>query len=265
MSSSDWVGRWAGTVSYTWSRLYGNYTGLTTTDQIDGGITGRNSPDTTRSFDEPFYYFTAGGASGNGPLPTDRPNALKGNVYYELPWRSKRMTTTLGIFQQAYEGSPVSSWVDVGLGVAFPIEGTYIFGRGKWVDATTDALGNIKLGTPRDRRTPWFTQTDLNLAHSIKVNEHNEAQVLTFNATFLNLLNQHAVTAYWAGFNSQFTPNALFQGEIFNGAAFYQKVESAYNAQTAAANSGVILNSQYGKPNLWQLSRSIRLGVSFRF
>ena len=48
---------WAGMFSYTWSRLWGNYTGLTTTDQIDGGVTGRASPDTTRSFDEPFYYF----------------------------------------------------------------------------------------------------------------------------------------------------------------------------------------------------------------
>ena len=47
--------------SYTWSSLWGNYTGLTTTDQIDGGTTGRDSPDTTRSFDEPFYYLPTNG------------------------------------------------------------------------------------------------------------------------------------------------------------------------------------------------------------
>ncbi len=263
--SNGWLGSWAGNVSYTWSRLYGNYTGLTTTEQTDGGITGRNSPDTTRAFDEPLYYFGANGQSNNGPLPTDRPNTFKGNVYYQLPWRGKRMATTIGLFQQAYQGSPVSSWADVGLGVGSPIEGTFLFGRGKWVDATRDATGNIVLGAPRDRRTPWFTQTDLNLAHSIKVNSNNEAQELTFNATFLNVLNQHAVTAYWAGFNSDFFPNALFQGQIFNGATFYKTVESGYNAQTQAVNDGVILHSQYGQPNLWQLSRSIRLGVNFRF
>jgi hypothetical protein len=264
MSSSSWLGRWAGTVSYTWSRLYGNYTGLTTTEQTDGGITGRNSPDTTRSFDEPFYYFGADGKSNNGPLPTDRPNTFKGNVYYQIPWRGNRMSTTLGLFQTAYQGSPVTSWADVGLGVTNgPIEGVDIFGRGKWVDASTDATGHIVLGTPRDRRTPWFTQSDLNLAHSIKVNSNNEAQVLTFNATFLNLLNQHAVTAYWGGLNSQFTGNALLQFHVFDGAAFYQQVETGYNVKTAA--SGVLLNSQYGQPNLWQLSRSIRLGASFRF
>ena len=174
------------------------------------------------------------------------------------------MSTTVGLFQQAYQGSPVTSWVDVGLGVVNgPIEGTDIFGRGKWVTATTDATGHIHYGTPFDRRTPWFTQTDLNLAHSIKVNSNNEAQELTFNATFLNLLNQHAVTAYWGGLNSQFTGNSLFRGQIFTGAAFYQKVETGYDPQ--ASSGRVLLNSQYAQPNLWQLSRSIRLGASFRF
>jgi outer membrane receptor protein involved in Fe transport len=261
--SQGFLGSFAGMFSYTWSRLYGNYTGLTTTEQSDGGITGRNSPDTTRSFDEPFYYFGANGQSNNGILPTDRPNTFKGNVYYELPWKAKRMSTTLGLFQVAYQGSPVTSWADVGLGVGSPIEGLPIFGRGMWANATTDTTGHLVLGTPFARRTPWYTQSDLNLAHSIKVNSNNESQVLTFNATFLNVLNQHAVTAYWAGFNSDFTGNALLNGQIFNGAAFYQKVETGYNV--AASSTKVILNSQYGQPNLWQISRSIRLGASFRF
>jgi outer membrane receptor protein involved in Fe transport len=261
--SKGFLGSFAGMFSYTWSRLYGNYTGLTTTEQTDGGVTGRNSPDTTRSFDEPFYYFGANGQSNNGVLPTDRPNTFKGNVYYELPWKSKRMTTTLGLFQVAYQGSPVTSWADVGLGVGSPIEGVDIFGRGMWANATTDSTGHIVLGTPFARRTPWYTQSDLNLAHSIKVNSNNESQVLTFNATFLNVLNQHSVTSYWGGFNSDFTGNALLNGKIFGGAAFYQQVETGYNAQ--ASSKGVILNSQYGQPNLWQISRSIRLGASFRF
>ena len=103
---------WSGMFSYTYSSLWGNYTGLTTTDQTDGGTTGRNSPDTTRSFDEPFYYFGANGKSTDGPLPTDRPNVFKGNVYYRLPW-AHRFTTTVGLFQVAYQGSPVSSYIDL--------------------------------------------------------------------------------------------------------------------------------------------------------
>ena len=138
---------WSGMFSYTWSSLWGNYTGLTTTDQIDGGTTGRNSPDTTRSFDEPFYYFGANGKSNDGPLPTDRPNVFKGYAYYTaaLGEQTQGNTTTFGIFQVAYEGSPMSAFTDVGLAIAngtaapFPYEATYVFGRGNWVNATTDA------------------------------------------------------------------------------------------------------------------------------
>ena len=261
---------WAGMFSYTWSRLWGNYTGLTTTDQIDGGTTGRNSPDTTRSFDEPFYYFGANGKSNDGPLPTDRPNAFKGNVYYQMPW--KGMTTTLGLFQVAYQGSPMSSYTDLGYGGGNPVEATYIFGRGNWVNATADATGNITLGAPYARRTPWYTQTDFNFSHAIKVNKNNEHQIFTFTATFTNLLNQHSVTSYWEGFNSNYFGTPLYPGpaSIFSGAAWYQQVETGYNPQTWINGNGgavpaVTLNSHYGSPNLWQLSRNIRLGASFTF
>ncbi len=273
---------WSGMFSYTWSRLWGNYSGLTQTDQTDGGTTGRNSPDTTRSFDEPFYYFGANGKSNDGPLPTDRPNAVKGFVYYTMPWKGNTNTTTLGLFQVAYQGSPVSSFVDLGLaGNQQPIEATYIFGRGNWSNVTTDSAGNVTLGTPYARRTPWYTQTDLNLSHAIKVNKNNEAQVLTFNATLTNLLNQHAVTSYWEGFGSNWFNTALFPDQAFLGAAFYQQIETGYNPQ-AQINSqaagtcvfcqvfgGVPLpltkDSQYGQPNLWQISRKIRVGVQFTF
>jgi hypothetical protein len=267
---------WAGMFSYTYSSLWGNYTGLTTTDQIDGGATGRNSPDTTRAFDEPFYYFTYKGTSGNGPLPTDRPNALKGNVYYSLPW--KGMTTTIGLFQVAYQGSPVSSWTDVGYGNGGVIEGTYIWGRGNWANASTDGAGNITLGNVYARRTPWYTQTDLNVSHSFKVNKNNEHQLLTFQATLTNLLNQHAVVAYWAGLNSDWIPSALLQYQLFNGASFYQTAETGYDPQAQinqqatdclGGGSGfscpIVQNAQYGLPNVWQSSRTIRVAAKFTF
>jgi hypothetical protein len=258
---------WSGMFSYTYSSLWGNYTGLTTTDQIDGGTTGRNSPDTTRSFDEPFYYFGANGKSNDGPLPTDRPNAIKGYVYYTLPWKGRTNTTTLGLFQVAYQGSPMSSYADVGLAAnQSPLEATYIFGRGNWVNTTADpSTGAVSFGAPYARRTPWYTQTDANLSHSIKVNKNNENEVLSFTGTFTNLLNQHAVTSYFEGFSSNWfnnflSPNGLF---AFDGAAFYQAAETGYNVPAAAA--GMVLNSNYGRPNLWQISRKIRLGATFTF
>jgi hypothetical protein len=255
----------AGMFSYTYSSLWGNYTGLTTTDQIDGGTTGRNSPDTTRAFDEPFYYFGANGKSTNGPLPTDRPNTFKGNAYYNLPW--KGMTTTFGLFQVAYEGSPMSTFTDVGLSNGgTPFEATYIFGRGKWTNVS-GAQGAISFGNPYTRRTPWYTQTDLNVGHALKVNKNNERQVLSFQATLTNLLNQHSVVSYWQGFNSNYFTSQFFPSgqNVFGGSAFYQAAETGYDPTAAANNSGLIKNNNYGNPNIWQLSRNIRLGVKFTF
>ena len=254
---------WAGMFAYTWSSAWGNYTGLTTTDQIDGGITGRDSPDTSRAFDEPFYYFNYKGQSGSGPMPTDRPSTLKGNVYYILPW--KGMNTSIGLFQVAYQGSPVTSWDDIGYSPAAVFEGTYIWGRGNWVNASTDSSGNLNLGNVYARRTPWYTQTDLNVSHAFKVNKNKENQELAFSATLTNLLNQHAVVAYWAGLNSDWIPSALFQYQLFNGASFYQSAETGYNPQTEITNAGVVQNSQYGSPNVWQPTRNIRLAVRFTF
>jgi hypothetical protein len=264
----------AGMFSYTWSSLWGNYTGLTTTDQIDGGITGRNSPDTTRAFDEPFYYFGANGQSNNGPLPTDRPNVFKGYIYYQLPW--KGMTTSFGLFQTAYQGSPVSSYIDLSAMFGPSVsEADYVFGRGKWVNMTTDGSGNITLGTPYERRTPWFTQSDFNIAHQIKTGEH---QAIAFEASALNVLNQRSVTAYYGGMNSTNFSTPLYPGidpggnpvNLASGAALYQILESGYNVQqwingNAGAVPKVIQSSWSGKPYLYQLGRSIRFTLRYTF
>jgi len=277
---------WAGMFSYTYSSLRGNYTGLTTTDQIDGGTVGRDSPDTTRAFDEPFYYFGANGKSNNGPLPTDRPNTFKGNLYYSLPWKGGK--TTLGLFQSAYQGTPLSSYADLGLACCNePIESLYVFGRGKVAPMTVDSAGNVTVGTPFSARTPWFTQSDLNIAHSIHVNKNNEHQLLTFQATFINVLNQHSVVNEYTGFSSIFNSSSLFPDQVFfDGAGFYKETETGYNVQSlinsqanGTCEACVIFNggvspgvplpltksSQYQQPNIWQLSRNVRLGVTFSF
>ena len=253
---------WGGLFSYTWSRLWGNYTGLTTTDQTDGGGTGRNSPDTTRAFDEPFYYFGANGKSNNGLLPTDRPNAFKGDVYYTMPW--KHMATTLGLFQAAYSGTPISSFTDIGLACCNePIEAVDIFGRGKFASVTQDPVtGALTLGSPSARRTPWYTQTDLQVSHAVKFKESLQ---LKFSATALNLLNQRAIVNYYQGFNSIAAVSAALPGSIFGGAPSYQVVEGGYNPTAAINGVGFVKSSQYGLPNQWQLSRSLRLGVEFTF
>ncbi len=267
---------WSGSFSYTYSRLWGNYTGLTTTDQSDGNAAGRNSPDTTRAFDEPFMYFGANGKSNDGVLPTDRPNTFKFDAYYQVPW--KNMSTTFGIFQYDYQGTPMSSYTDLAASTAqIPYESVYIFGRGMWSNITTDADGNMTFGTPYARRTPWFTQTDLSISHQFNV---TEGRSLRFEANITNLFNQHAVVQYYQGFNSinfetPLRPNGI---TLSDGASLYQTLETGYNPQawvgggncasvggTSCTPPAVIKSSWYGQPQQYQLLRRIRLGVTFSF
>ncbi len=254
----------SGMISYSYSSLWGNYTGLTTTDQSDGGNTGRNSPDTTRAFDEPFYYYGANGKSTNGNLPTDRPNVLKGYVYYTLPWW-KRQTTNIGLFQQFLQGSPVGSYINLAAASPpLPFEATYVYGRDKWVNLTTDSVGNITIGNPTARRTPWFLQTDLNASHQVKVGDH---QSLTFEATALNLINQRAVVGYLESMDSLNFATPLAPGGVglYNGAATYQTLMSGYDPQSLINTDSVVMNSQYGKPFRFQTGRQLRLGARFTF
>jgi outer membrane receptor protein involved in Fe transport len=259
----------SGMFSYTYSSLWGNYTGLTTTDQSDGGVTGRNSPDTTRAFDEPFFYFGQNGKSTNAPLPTDRPNVIKGLGYYTIPW--KHQTTNIGLVENFLQGTPVGSYIDIGgATTGQDFEGTYPFGRNMWVNTTQDSVGNITLGTPYARRTPWFTQSDLSASHEIKVGDH---QTLSIEGNALNVLNQHAVVAYFEGMDSWDAETSLSPTNagcggpcnIYNGAAFYQAAETGYNVQSLINPDGVVLNSQYGKPYLYQNGRQVRFGLRFTF
>src|SRR6266850_2029020 len=64
-----------GLVTYTYSRLYGNYSGLTDTDVTDASG-GRHNTNNNRTFDLPEMQFTTSGKVADGPLGTDRPNVL---------------------------------------------------------------------------------------------------------------------------------------------------------------------------------------------
>ena len=274
---------WAGMFSYTYSNFRGNYTGLTSTDVADGGG-GRNAPNNSRSFDEPHFSWNANGGSSSGLLPTDRPNGLKGQAYYELNWL-KRMATDFGIFQVAYSGTPLTSYLDVGYafpsGFAVPPSGAFptdIVNRGKWIDVTQNlGTGVITASAPYTKRTPWYTQTDFNLRQAYKM---GESKSLSFDATFSNLLNQRAVVSNNQEIDSGFAANFIAPAglTLFNGPSFYGAAQHKYdyvgamNSTPLTSGSGglggggpITISSQYGKPYLYQLSRNIRLQLHFTF
>jgi len=165
----------------------------------------------------------------------------------------------------------VSSFIDVGYSV---IPGNFFAvypeGRGKWVDVT-GTTGNLTIGNSYVRRTPWFTQSDINLVQNYKI---SETKVISFSATIPNALNQHSITAYNEQIDSQQFASYLLPGQVpfYVGGQAYSAYEHPYPWKTMVNDpaftntaNGIIPDSKYGQPYLYQLSRNIRLRVGFTF
>lgn len=264
----------AGVFSYTYSHFRGNYEGLTSSDLADGGG-GRNAPNNSRSFDEVYFQMAANGKSDGGLLPTDRPSALKGYLYYDLPWAHNKLASDFGIFQTAYSGTPLTSQMDVGYSFGqqpgFPVN---VVGRGKWVDVTQNATtGVITTSAPYTKRTPWYLDSDLNFKQTVKLGESSS---LSFDATFTNALNQHAVVSRWQQIDSDYTASNFIapNGEaIFNGLDFYSTVMAPYNFTSAMNDPNqngtglgqITVDNLYNQPYRFQVPRNAILGMHITF
>jgi hypothetical protein len=250
-----------GLVTYTYSRLYGNYSGLTDTDVTDASG-GRHNANNNRTFDLPEMQFTTSGEPVDGPLSTDRPHVLNMSGSYLLKWFG--MQTSLGIIQTIAQGSPKSTCVPV----VDSTSSCQFFGqRGTWATFSQDPnTGVFSVDrVEKDARMPLFTQTDLSLIHAFKVSKTNEAMRLAFEFNALNIWNQHAIMSYTPnpfGRNNQWlsfptTANAL--------GTDVQKFMTGYDVAAEATAEGLVQNSRYGLPFLFQSARTLRLGVRFTF
>ena len=155
--------------NYTYSRLYGNYGGLASSDEE-----GRTDPNVNRYFDQPQAGFTATGGPDNGRLPTDRPHVFKAFGAYSLDWDQfglwKSNSTSIGLFGTIQSGTVITSFLNVN-----GIEQIILTKRGD--------LG----------RTPTFSQLDLEVHHYIKFGNDGRFK-LALDGEVLNLFNQHIVT-----------------------------------------------------------------------
>lgn len=267
---------WNLRASYTYSYLRGNYTGLAQSDQSDA--IGRVAPNNNRDFDEPFFQFKPDGSTFNGRLGTDRPNRIKADGFYSTGTYWQRWESALGLFTQAYQGTPLSSYMDVGVGSGYPV---YVEGHGKWVDVTADSNGVLTIGPARTNRTPWFLQTDGNITQTYKVSDTHESWRIGFEAYVGNIFNQKMATEYYQKINSTnvggdyLTPPGYLSGP--GGTLNYGVLENAYDYRslvnsptgtkttTAYSGGGMLLSSEYGKPMAWNGGRNIRLTARFTF
>ena len=151
--------RWSLNSSYLWSRLYGNYGGLASSDE-----NGRTSPNVERYFDGLYLLFDSHGQPVLGLLPTDRPHYFKAQVTYDAPWG-----TTIGLNSSVMAGTPVSTSINL-----LSYSPTFTNGRGD--------LG----------RTPVVSFVDMLLQHDVKIFGQRRVNVQLY---IDNLFNQDAVTS----------------------------------------------------------------------
>ncbi|MEZ5346871.1 MAG: hypothetical protein R2681_15095 [Pyrinomonadaceae bacterium] len=176
--------------NYTWSRLWGNYSGLASSDEE-----GRTDPNVSRAFDAPFTEACVCGGETVGLLATDRPHVFKFSGAYSLDWNRRfgmgqNNTTEFQTFFVAQSGTPLSTFINVA-----GYDSIFLNGRGD--------MG----------RTDFYTQTDFAIRHRYKFGRDNR---FTFVAEMdiTNLFNQNAVTDRY---NNSDTTNSFSLTDPANG------------------------------------------------
>ncbi len=154
---------WSGRFSYMWSRLYGNYPGLSQSDE-----NGRNSPNVGRSFDYPLMAFDQTGQPAYGVLPTDRTHQLKAQFIYDF-----NFGLSAGLGWYGVTGLPRTR-------------------EAAWNPSSGYTLQYA--GRNSDGRLPFLSQADVYLQQEIKLGDRNR---LVLSANITNLLNQDTATNYF--------------------------------------------------------------------
>jgi hypothetical protein len=203
--------RWAFAVSYLWSRLYGNYSGLSQSDED-----GRVSPNVGRVYDNAFVMFDEKARPVYGLLATDRPHQLKANVVYEAPFRM-----SVGVYQFLASGLPVTREIAVVQGSNFPM---------------------MYLGRLSDGRTPALSQTDLYVQQDIGAWRNSRFSV---GLSVTNLFDQDTVISKYivkneAGYAIGVTEDQFFAGQF--------DVDQAMAAQGINDDARFLLPNAYQAP-----------------
>lgn len=250
--------RWFFSSSYVYSRLHGIYGGIANSDEIRTPTTGggfgpgqqqnsqitRQGTSAGRAWDLDEYMFNAkGNPYATGPLATDRPHAFKLYGSYNF-----KFGTDVGLNFLAESGTPIS---------------TYAY--------TTDRVRMLVNDRGDLGRTPVFSQTDLLVAHQVKITENKR---LRFEFNMANLFNQKTARHIYnclnydcvnglvaAGMNMKnvnlfegFDPQALIRAST-NGVAFANGTPGALNP----------FDPRYKKQDLWNPGFQGRFGVKFVF
>jgi hypothetical protein len=243
---------WSGQASYVLSRLYGNYAGLSNSDEIRTPTTGRSSAtaqqssgsiarpgsNVTRGWDlDEIVFDSHGNLDVLGRLATDRPHVFKLNSQYEFSMLGG--STNVGGFLYVGSGTPISTqaWTRNQIPVM-------VNGRGD--------LG----------RSPVLSSTDLMVSHTLNVKEGHR---LRFEFNVLNAFNQKTARNIFPYVNRG--ANAADSASAISLANVNLKDGYDYNALIAATANGAVkaLDPRFGKEDLFNSGLSGRFGVKYIF
>lgn len=217
--------------SYTLSRLWGNYSGLASSDEG-----ARQDPNVSRYFDLPWMSFDSHGKLVKGLLATDRPHAFKFYGSYTL--KSKLGETTFGPNFMALSGTPLTTQVNVN--ASTPV---YVNGRGD--------MG----------RTPFYTNTDFLLTHEFRVGKR-ESMRARVELNISNLFNQSTITD-----RNQVLLNPNYEDilSIEPATNFFKGFDYKKMITDGVKAGDFYNNPMFGMANGFQSGRSLRLGLKFMF
>jgi len=221
--------RWFLRSSYLLSRLYGNYSGLTQSDE-----NGRTSPNVGRGYDYPIMMFTGTGDASYGRLATDRPHQFKTQFIYQLP-----MGTSVGFNEYVASGIPVTREAAVLPTSNYPVQ---YRGRGS------------------DGRTPVFSQTDFYVQHEFRMG----TRAVQLNVTVQNLFNQKTATSKFvtqlrSGNGLTFNEADFYAGRIDFASLIAAKSAAVASGSPSFQDPRFLMNNDFQQPVL------ARFGVKFLF
>jgi hypothetical protein len=206
---------WSARVSYTWSRLWGNYSGLSQSDED-----GRVSPNVGFNFDYPLMPFDERGLPVYGPLATDRPHQFKANATVHFAFG-----TSVGLQTFAATGVPRTR-----IAQFVPGEDVEVMYRGR----------------NSDGRLPWLRQLDLYVRHEIHAGPRWRVSV---SANIINLFNGSTATTYYPRELFQGQAIEIDETQFFRGIDTQQLISD----QALVRDARLMMDSGYQAPRSLRL------------
>jgi len=222
---------WSLRAYYTLSRLWGNYSGLSNSDEQNAvgdpldpvNTGGRRTPNTSRLWDVAGSAYDENGDPVYGRLPTNRTHQLGAQFLYTFP-----IGFNVGVNQYIGSGTPVSTMGSIPSNNAF-----YPYGRGD------------------QGETPWLTQTDLTLNYTFTFGGN---LALSAGLTVLNLFDEDTATRQWS--QTADLDLAVTDEDFITGFNY---------AEELAALGPAGLDTRHGLWDTYQLPREFRFTIKFAF